>query len=292
MKLVAAVILGSLLAGWTAEPVAEAKPLHIVSSILPLYSLASEIAGDRARVTNLAGGEGDAHDHQFTPRERHRLESADLILINGLRLEPWLTRAAARLTPPRTPIECSAGLDAELIFPTADRTRPNPHVWLDPLLARHLVTNILAALAAVDSAHAQDYATRAASCLKRLESLHDRIQQVLAPYRGTPIVTHHDSFAYFARRYGLRVVGVVEEIPDVDPTPRHLSALRVIIRENGVKIIFADPGASARLVSQLGRDLGVRVALLDSLEGGSVKPDAYEQGMRRNLSVLASSLKP
>lgn len=295
MQLANALLLTVLLAsliGTTPAPAAEAKRLEVVTSILPIYCLATQVAGNLARVTNLTGAEADAHDHQFTPRERRLIESADVILINGLGLEPWLNKAAGALGPGRSLVECSTGLESELIFSPANPARPNPHVWLDPVLARQVVTNILKALVRADPRHAADYAAGASACCARLERLHADIQQALSQRRGSPIVTQHDSFAYFARRYGLRVVGLVEEIADVDPTPRHLSALRATIREQGVKVIFAEPGASARRVNQLGRDLGVRVALLDSLEGGAIRPEAYEQRMRKNLSVLTAALEP
>jgi ABC-type Zn uptake system ZnuABC Zn-binding protein ZnuA len=103
-------------------------------------------------------------------------------------------------------------------------------------------------------------------------------------------VTYHDAFAYFARRYGLAVVGVIETVPDVEPTPGHLRELRETVRRRQVKAIFTEPHHAGRLARQLGEDLNIPVGTLDTLESGPLQADAYEAGMRRNLRVLEQFL--
>jgi ABC-type Zn uptake system ZnuABC Zn-binding protein ZnuA len=179
-------------------------------------------------------------------------------------------------------LEAAAGLElaAENGLP------PNPHVWLDPLLACRLVTNILTALQALDPRERDLFAANAAGLVARLEALHRELQATLEPCRGAGIVTHHDAFAHFARRYDLRVVGVIEEVPDIDPSPRHLSKLRQVIASEHVRAIFIEPQHPSRLARQLGRDLGLAVVPLDTLESGPARPEAYEEGMRSNARVL------
>jgi len=162
----------------------------------------------------------------------------------------------------------------------------NPHFWLDPLLAAHAVTNILQALQKADPGNADAYARNAAAYVARLQKLHEEITAALAPYHGRTLVTYHDAFPYFARRYGLQVAGVVQEVADVEPTPRHLSELRAAVREKKVSVIFVEAGSDARRVKQLIADLGVKVATLDPLESGKLSPTAYEEGMRRNVESI------
>ena len=237
-------------------------------------------------------------------RDRRLLGAADLIVINGLGMEPWLERALTRSAIGGKVVECSAGLDVRLPGslmevrarkpgPTdaasegvrsAEPRAANPHVWLDPLLACHMVTNILLALEKADPVHASSYESNALEYVARLQGLHEEIRRALEPYRGSSIVTYHDAFAYFARRYGLNVAGVIEE--GIEPSPRHLTALRQAIQREKVKVIFSEASHPGKLAVQLGRDLGIQVAVLDSLESGPARPAAYEEGMRRNLSVL------
>ncbi len=300
-----------LLPAVQSVPATEPRKLKVLTSILPVYSLTASVAGDLAQVENLLAAGADAHDYQFTPRERRLLAAADLVVINGLKMEPWLEQALNRSGLVRRVVDCASGLDAGMLRAVsclADArpgeapargdqavspagTDPNPHIWLDPLLACHMVTNIQLGLVKADPAHAATYRSNALACIARLQNLHAEISRALAPYQGRPIVTYHDAFHYFARRYELRVVGVLEEVPDVDPSPKHLTALRQAIQRNQVAVIFTEAHHSERLARQMGRDLHLAVAALDPLESGPAQANAYEVGMRRNLRVLQQYLK-
>jgi len=104
-------------------------------------------------------------------------------------------------------------------------------------------------------------------------------------------MTFHDAFPYFARRYGFKVAGVIEEIPDVSPTARHLARLASIVQRERVRAIFVEPLHSRRLADRLGRDLRVKVGTLDTLESGAARADAYETGMRDILRNLQQTLR-
>ena len=288
------------------EPSHSTKPL-IVTTILPVHCLAVNVAGDHAEVISLMAGTADAHDFQLTPRERRLLDRATLVVANGLGLEPWLGRVTAGLRKDSRVVTLSSGLGAELIHsshPDADSGHShashrhdhssegvNPHVWLDPQLYRRMVTNFLAAIQSVDPAKATAYASNAAVHLARLERLDQDLQSGLAPLTNSPIVTYHDAFPYLARRYGLRVVGVVEETPHVSPTPSHLSELRNVIEKERVKVLFTEPQHPDKLARRLADDLKLRVLPLDTLETGEFTPSAYEDGMRKNLQSLREALK-
>jgi zinc/manganese transport system substrate-binding protein len=267
-------------------PPAPATKLKVVTSILPIYCLTLSVAGDRAVVENLMATGADAHDFQFTPRERRALDRAGVVLLNGLGMEPWLQTALARTSARPRVVEVSAGLGDK----QAGKA-PNPHVWLDPLLACGMVTNILKALRDVDPGNAGYYGRQATGTVVRLERLHEELRSRLQPFRGAALITYHDAFAYFARRYGLSIAGVIETVPDLEPTPGHLRQLREAVRQQRVKAIFTEPHHSGRLARQLGDDLNIPVATLDTLENGPLEPDAYEAGMRRNLRVLEQSLR-
>jgi ABC-type Zn uptake system ZnuABC Zn-binding protein ZnuA len=121
--------------------------------------------------------------------------------------------------------------------------------------------------------------------------LDQEIRAVLGAVPGRSIITQHDAFSYFARRYGLHIAGVLESVPEVEPSPRYLAALSRVARERKVRAIFTEPQFSPNLARQLGRDLGVPVASLDTLEAGPLKPGAYEAGMRQNIRVLQKYLE-
>ncbi|HTD87852.1 MAG TPA: zinc ABC transporter substrate-binding protein, partial [Candidatus Binatia bacterium] len=115
-------------------------------------------------------------------------------------------------------------------------------------------------------------------------------QEALAPVKRSSIITYHDAFPHLARRYGLRIAGVVEETAEVEPGPRHLAKLRQIVRNEGVKAMFTDAEHPQRLAAQLADDFGVRIAALYTIENGELNRTAYEEAMRKNLIVLKNTL--
>ena len=292
---------------------AESTKLKVLTSFLPIYCFTVNVAGEWAEVENLLPANVEPHDYQLSRKDLQKINSADLIVINGLGLETWLDKVLRdpALTKSKTILEAGAGLERQLIFGTRQfdlamanpsarfgrntrletREFPNPHVWLDPHLAGHCVTNILSALQKADPVHATGYAANAAHFTAQLEKLDADIGRTLSPYQHASIITYHEAFAYFARRYGLDIVGVIEPVPDVKPSLKYLASLYQTIRKSRIKAIFAEAQSTSKLADQIGRDLRVPVARLDTLESGPLKPAAYEEVMRKNLGVLEKSLK-
>jgi zinc/manganese transport system substrate-binding protein len=295
-----------LVAGFScAAPGGEARNIKVVTSFLPVWCFTVNVAGDLAEVENLLPPGTEPHDFQFSPREMRKLNAADLVIINGLQLESWLDKPIHSAERPTTVVEAAAGLSFELIPARsglagaragAQQTpgAPNPHIWLDPRLAAHAVSNILQALQKADPAHAAGYAKNADTYLARLKKLDADFAAGLTGAKDKPFVTMHDAFPYLARRYGLKVAGVIEQTPDVEPSLKYLSELGRVIRQEHVRVIFTERqsagGSESKLAEQLGRDYNVPVAALDTLETGEFTPEAYENGMRRNLQKLEEYL--
>ena len=274
------VLVGSL------QAVATGK-VRVLTSFLPLYCFAANVAGTAAEVENLFPPGVGPHNYQLSVRDRQRINSANVVVLNGLGIDGW-TEPVLRSVKAKT-VVVSAGLSNELI--RTETRRPNPHIWLDPALAMSCVSNIASALIETDATNKGDYLQGASNYVARLQKLDEELRFGLAPYEGAKIVTFHDSFRYFTRRYGLVIAGVIEEVPDVSPSPRDLARLYKIVRETKPKAIFTEPQFSPRLARQIGADLKVPVTALNTLETGPLNSDAYEQIMRENLRVLQEALK-
>src|SRR5690348_16244055 len=160
-----------------------AAPVHlkVVATTLAGYWFASGVAGAEAEVNRLLPGRVNPHNVQFSPDDLRRLEQADLVVVNGLGLESWLDKTLAKTSKSTRAqlASLAAGIPSgQLIYSTgtghwsgrADRAQngaagpagwPNPHIWLDPQLAAHSVSNIWRAMAALDPPHASNYARNA-----------------------------------------------------------------------------------------------------------------------------------
>lgn len=289
------------------------RPVRVLTSFLPVFSLTHGVAGTRAIVENWLPAGVDPHEFQFQPRDLRRLKGADLLILGGLGLESWQeTRLrTASGNPSLRLIEAIPSLPPDLLIqgqpqdPEHDHDHgpgtddhhghsheggPNPHFWHDPLLGAWAVTNICRALSDVDPAGRDLYERQARDTVRRLELLHQEFAETLAPYRGSPFVSYHDAFPYLARRYGLRLVGVVESSAAEEATPRKLSELAAAARKAGARVLFVD-GTPTRLARRLASDLGLEIAALETLETGRLEASAYEAGMRRNLAALVKAFR-
>jgi len=285
-----------------------AQQVRIVTSFPPAYCFTVNVAGDAAEVSNLTSGSAGPHDSQLSAPDLQRLRAADLLVVNGLGLEAWLPRAWRALEGGRRPavVELAAGLDAELI-PAAGAeagggsrkpedgpgglARFNAHVWLDPLLAAHAVTNLLDVLRRADPPRAARYEQNAAAYVRRLRQLDEWIRTELGPVKGRRFVTLHDAFPYFVRRYGLSLAAVIEPAPEVEASPRDVRRVYDAIRRGGVAVIFTEPRSRSSLPRQIARDTGLTLTELDPLETGPLSADMYEQGMRCNAASLKAGLQ-
>jgi ABC-type Zn uptake system ZnuABC Zn-binding protein ZnuA len=288
--------------GLIGEP-AGPRP-RIVTTILPAFCIATNIGRDLVDVRSLIGSAGDGHDYQLTPLDRSNIEKAQLLLMNGLGIEPWLKKVVATKGGNARVIVLSRGLESQLISGDRDhghhaedgdaahaRGEMNPHLWLDPRLMCAMVTNALRGFQEMDPPNAARYAQNAVAYVDRLAALDRLLFDGLNGLHGAAMITYHDAFPYFARRYGLKIAGVIEEVPHADPTARHLDELARIIRAEKIRAIFVEPRHSQRLAARLGQDLGVRVGTLDTLEAGPASLTAYEDGMKKILTSLSTTLR-
>jgi zinc/manganese transport system substrate-binding protein len=279
---------------------AEAK-LKITTSILPITAHTMSLCGDLAEVRQLIPPTVGLHDFNPRPSDLKRLQEADLIIINGIGLEPWIENWVKASDRKNKIVDASVGIkpidDNEMALEGCSHEHeeegdhhhhhgPNPHVWLDPVLAKQQVQNILKALIQADPANQKQYESNAKNYLKRLEDLHKKFQETLASLRKKSLLTFHNSFPYFAKRYGINYLGYVEQLPDQSPSPKRVARIVKIIQEHKADVIFTEVGYSPKLIQTLARESGARIASLDTLEVGTPASDAYIEAMQRNLQVL------
>jgi len=269
--------------------------LRVLTSFLPLQSHTAAIAGGLVSVEQLLTKDAGPHDFQFSPADVRKLADADLFIVNGLGLEQWLDDLISKAASPKLVlVDTSAGINPQPNPKEIDsRATPtaggNPHIWLDPVLAKAQSATILAALQKADPSHSTAYAANAEVYLKKLDALHAEFTEVLDPLPNKNLVTFHDAFPYLASRYGLNYVGCVSEFPEKDPPPQQLAALIEAIRASKAGVIFAETGYAPDLLTEIARQTGTRVSQLDTLEIGEGSADAYLTRMRSNLASLQAA---
>ena len=269
--------------------------LRVLATFLPVHAHAAAIVGDHAIVESIITGDVGAHDFSPRPADIQRIAEADVLVFNGAGMEPWLddlVRHSAKKDLKKVDLSANIELLANPpVFGAAHTSNgePNPHLWLDPVIAIRQVETLRDALTAADPAGAGIYQKNAADYIAKLRELDADFQRVLGPLPSKKLVTFHDAFPYLAKRYGLEYVGYVAEFPERDPAPSELAALIGRIHAAGVKVLFAETGYEPALLQRVATDAGARVSTLDTLEVGQSGPDAYLIGMRKNLESLRAA---
>ena len=282
------------------SPAPKAEKLNIVTSFLPVQSHTLAIAGDHANVKQLLAKDTGPHDFQLTPADVKKLSDADLLIINGAGIEEWLgelikksgnknlvvvdTSNGIKLV--ESPEEIEIGHSHSHAHDHDHGDGANPHIWLDPVIAKKQAANIVAALQKADPANASSYAKNGKVYEAKLSALDSDYRSTLAPLPNKNLVTFHDAFPYLAARYKLNYVGAISEFPEKDPTPKQLAALVDKIRSLKVGVLFAENGYAPGLLKKIAGETGAKVSELDTLEVGQGTPTAYLDRMGANLESL------
>ena len=282
------------------SPAPKAEKLNIVTSFLPVQSHTLAIAGDHANVKQLLAKDTGPHDFQLTPADVKKLSDADLLIINGAGIEEWLgelikksgnknlvvvdTSNGIKLV--ESPEEIEIGHSHSHAHDHVHGDGANPHIWLDPVIAKKQAANIVAALQKADPANASAYAQNGRAYEAKLSALDSDYRSTLAPLPNKNLVTFHDAFPYLAARYKLNYVGAISEFPEKDPTPKQLAALVDKIRRLKVGVLFAENGYAPGLLKKIASETGAKVSELDTLEVGQGTPTAYLDRMGANLESL------
>lgn len=278
--------------------------VRIVTSFYPMYVFAQNVAGDipGVHVQNMVSERvGCLHDYQLQTRDMVTLEEADVLIINGGGMEQFIDKVTAS-RPDLPVIDAGKGIDMlcedEHGHEGHDEHEENghgalnAHVWLDPELAIRQVQNIAEGLAAADEQHARAYRSNAEAYIARIEALDREIAAQLAPLAGSAIITFHEAFTYFARAYGLEVVGVIAQDAGEEPSTRQIAGTCDLVRSRQVRALFVEPQYPTRAADTIARETGAGVYTLNPIVSGDGSPESYELAMRENARVLTEALKP
>jgi len=294
--------LASLLIGASAN----AAPLKVVTTIQDLASLTKEVGGDRVDVTSIAKGYQDPHFVEPKPSYLLLLRNADLLEVVGLELEigwlpPLLDQSRNnRIRPGQAGyLDLSSGVTI-LDRPTGTVNRSmgdvhplgNPHYWLDPANAVRIAIQIERKLAELRPADAPYFAQRLNEFKLRINDAYKRWQTTMAPFRGTKIVTYHNSWPNFAKTFGLDVVGYVEPKPGVPPSPSHTFELIQLMKAQKVKAILMEPYFDAKTPQSIAERAGAKLVIMyPSVGGAKSGTDDYIQLFDYNLTNLLKALR-
>jgi ABC-type Zn uptake system ZnuABC Zn-binding protein ZnuA len=297
-------VLATAASAWGA---AAPDVIAVVTTSTDLKALVAAVGAGRVAVESLAPPLHDPHAVEITPGQLARLRSAALLVRIGLDHEPWLGRVRAAVNDPRfapggpNDLDLSRGID--VLQSESPRVRSergvhvhgfgNPHYWLDPMNARPMTQAIVDALARLAPGERETFARNQARLLAGLDADLARWIAALAPARGARVVAYHDTWPYFARRFGLVVVATIEPAPGLPPSAASLAELTARMKEAGVKLVIAEPSSNASIAGQVAARSGARLVTLVPSVGGDPEardyPGLFEVNVRRLARALAGA---
>ncbi len=268
------------------------KPL-VVSSASIFADMVRAIADTLVESVSIVPVGGDPHIYEPTPGDARLLVRANLILQNGLTFEGWIreliqnsgTRAeTVTITESIAPITAQGHANAV-----------DPHAWMDPVNGLIYVHNITEALVRLMPEQEQRLRDRSAAYVTELQALDEYIRRRIdsIPAERRVLITSHDAFQYFGRRYGLRLESVLGTSTDADVRTADLVRLNTVIRDSGVPAVFIESTINPKLLEQVARDNGIRIGgklFSDSLGEKGGPADTYVGMIRHNTDVIVEGL--
>ncbi len=269
--------------------------IRVVTTITVFADIIRNVGGDLVDVTSLVPKNGDVHTFEPKPADVRSVAQARLLVMNGLGLDDWLAKTISNASSSGTPlVKLAVDLPGVALLPGEGPGTQNPHLFMDPKYVELYVDRIAAALKQIAPAEASRIEAQAAAYKSRLGELDTWVRDQVStiPPQDRKLVTFHDAFPYYAREYGITIVGVAVNAPGQDPSAGYTAALIDAIRKAGVKAIFSESQFPAKLVDQLAAETGTKVvANLYDDALGDPPVTSYEAVIRWDTQQLVAALR-
>ena len=289
---------------WLAWAFTAQAKINVVATLPDFGAIAREIGGDNVDVTVLAKATEDPHFVDARPSFVVKLRQADVLIDGGAELEiGWLPPLLQNARNPKIevgqPGRVQASQGIRLMEVPAQLTRAagdvhamgNPHFMVDPIIAKAVAQHIANAFAAADPAHAADYQTNE----KKFEAtINAKLQEwgaKLLPFHGQSIVAYHDSWPYFAHRFGFQIDVFLEPKPGIPPSPSHLAEVIEQMKARKIKAIIVEPYHNRKIAEKVAQSTGAKVIDFAQFPGALSNTDTYVKLIDTLVNNLATALQ-
>lgn len=268
------------------------KPLVVATASI-FADMAQQIAGDLVEVRTIVPIGSDPHIYEPTPADARLVAQADLLLVNGLTFEGWL-QGLIESSGSRAPIvTITQGIEP---IRAVYKNSTDPHAWMSAANGLIYIKNIYEALVKLDPEHKDIYEKNYLAYKQKLEELDRYIMEQIQtiPEQQRILITSHDAFQYFGRRYGLRLEAVLGVSTEADAQTSDIIRITRLVRENKVPAVFIESTVNPKLLEQIARDNGVKIGgklYSDSIGGPNSPAPTYLDMLRYNTDTIVKALR-
>jgi zinc/manganese transport system substrate-binding protein len=279
--------------------------VNVMTATEDLADLTRQVGGDRVKVDAIARGYQDPHFVEAKPSFILKLAKADLLVVIGRELEigwlpPLIQQSRNGKIQPGAAGYLDASLGATILeVPTGAITRAmgdvhplgNPHYWMDPENGKRFGMELADKFSELRPNDRAVFEKQLASFTSRLDEAEKRWLAMMAPYKGTKMITYHRSFPNFAERFGLDIVGYVEPRPGIPPTPQHTLDLMNEMKRQNIKLVLVEPYFDLKTPNAIGRETGAQVLVMPPSVGGTKDVPDYFKLFDYNINLLVEAIK-
>src|SRR6266513_3104447 len=299
MKRILLVLAAILICSFSAH-----AKLNVVATLPDFGSLAREIGGDKINLVVLAKPTEDPHFVDARQSFVVSLRNADVLIAGGAELElGWLPPLLQNARNPKIesgkPGRVQASQGIRLMNVPANVTRAagdvhalgNPHFTADPIIAKAIAQHIAQTFAALDPPNASFYEAN----YKKFEAtINAKLQEwgtAMLPFKGQHVVAYHDSWPYFAHRFGVAMDIFLEPKPGIPPSPSHLTEVIAEMKAQHIKAIIVEPFHDRRIAAKVASATGAKVVEISQFPGGLPGTDSYAGLIDKLIHNLTAALK-
>jgi ABC-type Zn uptake system ZnuABC Zn-binding protein ZnuA len=276
------------------DPTLHDSRLRVVATTSIIADIAQNIIGEKMLVQTLLPIGTDPHLHEATPRDAHKVYKANLLLMNGLTLEGWLSELVKNSGTKAKMKTVTEGVLA-LTSPKYQNST-DPHAWMTVRNGSIYARNIAAAAIDLDSMNKSFYENNLNIYLEKLNQLETYMRKRITevPENQRVLITSHDAFQYFGREYGFKLESVLGTSTDAEAQTSDIQRITTTILSAGVKAVFVESTVNPKLLHQISTDYNIKIGgslFADSLGDSASGANTYLDMLKKNIDVIIDGLK-
>ncbi|MCK9444285.1 MAG: zinc ABC transporter substrate-binding protein [Tissierellaceae bacterium] len=258
----------------------------VYTTFYPIYDFAKKIGGDKLIVENIVPPGVEPHDFEPSPKQIAIFSDADVFIYLGEPMDPWAEKISGDLEARGLKVlKAGEGL----------MENDDPHIWLDPIIAKELSKRIFQTIVGADEDNREFYEGNLASLNEEFDELDREFKDGLADITRKDVVMAHAAVGYLAKRYGLNQIPITGLSPQEEPSPRKMAELVELVRERDIKYIFFEELASPKFSETIASEVGADLLVFNPVGGLTLEQirsgEDYFSMMRRNLENLKTALE-
>lgn len=269
----------------------------VITTFTVIQDIAQNVAGEAAVVESITKPGAEIHDYEPTPKDIAKVQSADLILWNGLNLERWFERFFQGIQKNTPSVVVTEGIKPISIVEGPYQGMPNPHAWMSPSNALIYIENIKNAFVQYDPDNAEIYRKNAQVYAEKIKQLDQPLREKLAliPQAQRWLATSEGAFSYLASDYGFKEIYLWPINAEQQGTPQQVKRLIDLVRQHQVPVVFSESTISPKAAQQVAKESGAKyggVLYVDSLSTAKGAVPTYIDLLQVTVSTIVKGFEP